>query len=180
MVNRWDASSAIYAALREAGPIGHPARQTLAARLALRLAEQRHVTEVRFTVAPGTPLEAIRLALVEVTGEAAHDAPGDAISPADGSEAAPDPPHASQSVPEACIGRPRACLACGETFEVNVRHAQTHRFCSASCRSRHRHPPRALQGALGGMAVQGRPHEAGPVQGVDEGPTAEAHCRRDP
>ena len=56
-----DARGAIYAALRAAGPSGHPARQALAADLALRLARHGHIAEVRFSVAPGTPLDAIKV-----------------------------------------------------------------------------------------------------------------------
>jgi hypothetical protein len=67
MVSHWDAPSAIKAAIRAAGP----GRHIFVADLALRLARLAHVTEVRFNIAPGTSLEAIRLALAEVTAEAA-------------------------------------------------------------------------------------------------------------
>jgi hypothetical protein len=142
----WDAQAAIYAALRASGPPASAARQTLAARLALRLAEQGYVINVGFTVADGTPFDAIRAALAEATSAApgadirpsVWEAPGGAILPADRSEATLGPVHALGSVREACAKRARRCLACGRGFEVNSRHIDTHRFCSAVCRSRHR------------------------------------------
>jgi hypothetical protein len=138
----WDPRAAIYAALRAAGPPRHPARLALVAQLAFRLARQGHVIEVTFRVADGTPHEAIRSALADLapdTTPEAEAAPGDAISPADGSQAVPGPPHALVSVQEACVKRARTCLVCGKVFEVNFRHTGTHRFCSAGCRSKHRH-----------------------------------------
>jgi hypothetical protein len=132
-----DPPSAVRAAIRAAGEQRH----VLAADFALRLARLGHVREVSVHIAGGPEAaEAVRSVLAEL---AAPEAPGDAISPADGSEAPPGPTHASQSVREACVRRARACLACGGTFEVNVRHAHAHKFCSAVCRSRHRHRAQA-------------------------------------
>lgn len=138
----WDAPSAVGAAIRATGPIGCPARQTLVAGLALRLAAQGHVTEVRFNVAPGTPLEAIRLALAEVTAEddarrRAYAGAGDEQDDL-GSAIRDGAAHASRKRTGALAKRTGACLVCGAIFTVNLRHAGKHRFCSAVCRSRHR------------------------------------------
>ena len=45
----------------------------------------------------------------------------------------PAPTNASVSVRK----RTRGCLECGTEFQVNVRHAETHRFCRPACRARH-------------------------------------------
>lgn len=42
----------------------------------------------------------------------------------------------------------RACLACGREFQINPRHADEHRCCSAACRSRLRHERLARQSRL--------------------------------
>ena len=52
----------------------------------------------------------------------------------DGSETVLPLPHAIQSVHK----RARACLEGGRDFEVNPRHAESHRFHSAACRRRYR------------------------------------------
>jgi len=142
----WDPQAAILTAFHAAGPPGCRARQTLTAGLALRLAEQGHVTEVSFTVADGTSLEAIRCALAELvpgaaTSADAHRRPYEAAgderarldsAPRDGAA------HASRKRSGALVKRARACLICGAVFTVNFRQADVHRFCSAACRSRHR------------------------------------------
>lgn len=122
------------------------ARHVLFAKLALRLAQLGRVSEVRFTVTDGTPLETIRsaLAALAASGGTATDArlgAHEAIG-----EEPPDPEPAPRSapeialdpLPEACVKRTKACLICGTVFEVNFRHADKHRFCSSACRSRHR------------------------------------------
>jgi hypothetical protein len=142
----WDAPSAIYAALRAAGPSGHPARQTLAAKVALRLAEQGHVTEVSFSVAPGTPPEAIRVALAEVAAQAAPsllaEPPHRAVkaTPAEtalagtvGAQGGNGGPDALEPLPR----RNRACLACGRDLRQGGRQAKKRVFCSVRCRVRH-------------------------------------------
>jgi hypothetical protein len=164
MVTRWDAPSAVRAAIRAAGP----SRHILLADFALRLARLGHVTEIRASVAGGAEAaEAVRSVLAELAGppqarpepsqaEAVQDAPAETTPPPDGSEAFPGPSHAFVSVREACVKRAGTCLECGEDFEVNSRHAATHKFCSPACRSRHRrrasansrastHPPAPTQ-----------------------------------
>jgi hypothetical protein len=97
-------------------------------------------------VADGTPFDAIRLALAEVTAEAVPkaDARLSAYAPAGdelldlGSATRNGSAHASGKRTNACVKRARACLICGAMFEVNFRHGEAHRFCSAACRSRDR------------------------------------------
>ena len=142
----WDPQAAIYAALRAAGSPGCRARQTLSAGLALRLAEQGYIAEVSFRVAEGTPVAAIRAALAEtIAGAAAQNAAPHqgAYKPAGDEQSDPDqtgrPANANASRKRSgpLVKRTRACLVCGAVFVVNFRHADTHRFCSAACRSRH-------------------------------------------
>lgn len=158
----WDAASAFRAAVRAAGA----ARHVLVAEAAVRLARQGYVSEVRFDVADGTPLDVLRATLRELAPAAAAEADArlDAYEAADAARVpAPDPdahgspcdaagderrgpdpaPFPEQGIapdrlPDACAKRSRACLVCGTVFEVNFRHADEHKFCSAACRSRHR------------------------------------------
>jgi hypothetical protein len=67
IVNRWDAPSAVEAAIRAAGPSPH----ILAADFALRLGRLGHVREISVTVASGPEAaEAVRSVLAEM---AAYD-----------------------------------------------------------------------------------------------------------
>ena len=164
----WDAPSAVRAAVEAAGP----GQNVLLADFGLRLARLGHVTKISVSVAGGPEAaEAVRSVLAAL---AAQEAPGDALSREDGSEAAPNPPHASARFPQACGGRTRACLACGGTFEVNVHHAQAHKFCSAACRSRHRH--RAHAGPETGTRALALPPPFGRVPTEETG-TRQAHRR---
>jgi hypothetical protein len=108
----------------------------LVAGLALRLAELGHTKDVSVKVAGGD--EAARavlafLAEMEARAQKAQDAPKRDGAGPDGSEAVPPLSHASVSVRK----RARACLECGMDFEVNPRHAESHRFHSPACRSRY-------------------------------------------
>jgi hypothetical protein len=86
MVTRWDAPSAVRAAIRAAA---REDRHVLVAALALRLARLAHVKEIRVDIAGGAEAaEAVRSVLAEL---AARDAPGNAIVSADGAE--PSPAH---------------------------------------------------------------------------------------
>jgi hypothetical protein len=133
----WDAPSAVRAAVRAAGPRS----KIFVADFALRLARLGHVKEISVDVAGGVEArEAVRAVLAELTSgsralpEAAQDAPGDSIPAAVESQAVPEAANALASVRK----RARRCLTCGRDFEVNLRHADKHRFCSGACRSRHR------------------------------------------
>jgi hypothetical protein len=149
----WDGPAAITAAL---WAVAREDRHHLVASLALRLAELGHVKVVSFTLVDGDEAaEALRFALAELAAlhqsmpvrSRAQDASGDTISPADGAEAVHAPLHALKSVREACVKRSRACLGCRRDFQVNPRHAEEHKFCSAACRSRSRR--RAQAGSNG-------------------------------
>jgi len=133
-----EARAAISAALRAAGPRRH----ILLADFALRLARLGHVTEVRVSVAGGTPLDAIRIALAEpaVPPEAAEAAPGE-TTPAGaigvrGGNGGSDP---LQPLPK----RNRACPECGRDLRQDGRQAKRRVFCSVRCRVRH-HRARAV------------------------------------
>jgi len=147
MVGPWDAPSALRAAIQAAGP----SRHILLADFALRMARLGHAKEVSVDVAGGpeaaeTALQVlVDLAVSHPALPEAEIAPGDSDPPVNGSESLPGPPHASQSVREACNKPVRACVVCGVDFEVNFRHARAHRFCSPACGSRHRH--RAQRGS---------------------------------
>jgi hypothetical protein len=112
-------------------------RHVLVAALAHRLAQLGHAKEVSVTVAGGEDAARALLAFLAEMEARAQKAPstpeGDAASP-DVSEIVPPLSRAIQSVRK----RARACLECGTDFEVNPRHAESHRFHSAACRSRYR------------------------------------------
>lgn len=135
----WDMRRAINAARDAAGARRH----VLFAELALRLAQLGHVAEVRFTVTDGTPFEAVRSALAASGGTetdprlSAYGSAGDK-QPDLGSAPLADAAHALAERSEALAKRTRACLVCGTVFDVNPRHAEKHRCCSAVCRSRYR------------------------------------------
>jgi hypothetical protein len=143
MVNPWDAPSAIKSAIRAAGADRH----ILVADLALRLARLRHVTEVRFNVAPGTPLDAIRLALAEATAEAARRvlaelAPPQAPQAARGETAlaravGAQAEHRGSDALEPLQRRNRTCPECGRDLRQDGRQAKRRVFCSVRCRVRH-------------------------------------------
>jgi hypothetical protein len=129
----WDYQAAVKAAIRAAGE----QRNVFVARLALRLARLGFATDVRFYIPPGTPIAALRSVVAELT-QAAQDAPGDTIGTADGSGAAPEAERLTGSVRTLPASARGTCQQCRQEFRVNYHHAATHRFCSASCRSRHR------------------------------------------
>src|SRR5262249_4337795 len=106
-------------------------RTVLVAGLALRLAELGHVKDVSIKVAGGEEAARAALAyLAEMEARAQNVPNGDAASP-DELEPVLPLPNPIQSVRK----RARACLECGRDFEVNPRHAESHRFHSAACRS---------------------------------------------
>jgi hypothetical protein len=109
-------------------------RHVLVAALAHRLAQLGHAKDVSVKVAGGEEAARAVLAFLGEMAAAAQDARNrDGASP-DGSETVLPLPHAIQSVRK----RARACLECGTDFEVNPRHAESHRFHSAACRSSYR------------------------------------------
>jgi hypothetical protein len=113
-------------------------RHVLVAALALRFAQLGHAKAVSVKVASGEEAARVVLAVLAEMGARAQDAPGRAGAGPGGAEAVPAPAHALVSVRDACSKRARACLECGRDFEVNPRHARSHRFHSAACRSRYR------------------------------------------
>jgi len=138
--------------IRDAIKTAGPSRHVLVAGLALRLARQGHVREVRLKTTGGPEAAEAVLSFLAERPEAdpPETAPGglDTLRPEDGEPVAP------QSVREACTGHPgeghgrreeshpgetRVCGLCGASFPVNLRHAKGHRYCSAACRSKARH-----------------------------------------
>ena len=112
-------------------------RNVLVASLALRLSELGHVKEVTFKAAGGEETARAVLAFLAQMGalvERAQNAPKREATGSGEGEAVLATPHAYQSVRK----RARACLECGRDFEVNPRHAESHRFHAAACRSRYR------------------------------------------
>ena len=133
-----EARAAISAALRAAGPRRH----ILLADFALRLARLGHVTEVRVSVAGGTPLDAIRSALAELP------VPPEAVPNAVTAPSPPDPENAQHGADDAQGGdggsdalepllrRDRACPECGRDLRQDGRQARSRVFCSVRCRVR--------------------------------------------
>lgn len=157
----WDARLA-REALEAAQAAAGPARHSLLAQLALRLDQLGLVTDLRFSFVDCTEsFEALRAAFEEMAGAAPEaDARLSAYEPAGdeqrdlGSAPCTGAAHASAKRSGPLARRTRACLVCGAAFEVNFRHAEAHRFCSAVCRSRHcraqrRQQVRAPQRGLG-------------------------------
>jgi hypothetical protein len=109
-------------------------QHVLVAAFVLRLAQLGHTKEVTIKVAGGEEAARAVLASLAEMGARPQDArERDGAGP-DGGRAVPTPAHALGSVHK----RARACLECGRDFEVNPRHAESHRFHSAACRSRYR------------------------------------------
>lgn len=128
----WDVHAAVLAGLCAAGPPGGPARHAFIAELAFRLARLGPFVTLDVRIADH---EAASEAALSVLAEMAAGAQQPTPEPP-----APYPPAANASSKRtgALARRTRACLNCGAVFEVNFRHADKHRFCSAACRSRHR------------------------------------------
>jgi len=100
----------------------------------LDVAELGHAKEVSVKVAGGDEAARAALAFLVEVAARAQDARNHDMAVPDGSETVLPLPDAIQSVRK----RARTCLECGRDFEVNPRHAESHRFHSAACRSRYR------------------------------------------
>jgi len=127
-------------------------------------------------------IEAVNSVLAELAAPRAQETPEPAAEAlqADPPEATPDGVHAQlpeegesiapRSVQEACAGHPgegpgrpgecprdetRVCRVCGAPFRVNPHHASEHRFCSAACRSKHRHRLKRASKAIPGDSGPG-------------------------
>jgi hypothetical protein len=116
-------------------------RPRLVADLAACLAQLGHAKAVTVDVA-GTPeaFEAVRSFLAQWRRDFPQPEEGASVSPVSVQQACAGHPNEGQGV--SAEGHPsatRICGQCGASFRVNYRHVTVHRFCSAACRSKHRH-----------------------------------------
>jgi hypothetical protein len=99
-------------------------RHVFVAALALRLAQLGHAKDVSIKVAGGEEAARAVLAFLDEMGARTQEAQEHDGAGPDAQEAVPASADAFQSVRK----RARACLECGRDFDVNPRHAESHRF----------------------------------------------------
>lgn len=106
--------------------------------LALALARQGLAREVGVHVAAGPEASAAAVEALRglVRSLDAHGTAGATIGGPDDSPAVPTVERLNARPGEAFPSVPRACLSCGQGFEVNRAHAPAHRYCSSACRAR--------------------------------------------
>lgn len=106
--------------------------------VALALARQGLAREVNVEAAPGSEARAAAVEALRslVRSLAAHGAAGATIGTPDDPRAAPTPERLNARPGEAFPSVSRACLSCGQGFEVNRAHTRAHVYCSPACRSR--------------------------------------------
>lgn len=106
--------------------------------VALALARQGLARDVNVEAAPGPEARSAAVEALRglVRSLDAHGAAGATIGTADDSRAVLTRERLNARPGEAFPSVHRACLSCGQAFEVNPAHTRTHRYCSPTCRAR--------------------------------------------